>query len=84
MKAESKDLIDPIIQKTGENIQLGDTFEVTGGVFGTYTHNDKSGVIVGLDGGTSELARDIAMHITAMKPEYMNDIGDKRETLRKL
>jgi elongation factor Ts len=71
MKENAKDLIDPIIQKTGENIQLGDSYLVEGSVLGTYVHNNKSGVIVSLEGGTSELARDIAMHITAMKPEYI-------------
>ncbi len=71
MKAESKDMIDAIIQKTGENIQLGDIYEVTGGVVGSYVHNNKSGVIVSLSAGTADLARDIAMHITAMKPEYI-------------
>lgn len=71
MKLEAKDMIDPIIQKTGENIQLGDIYEVTGPVVGSYVHNNKSGVIVSLEGGNADLARDIAMHITAMKPEYM-------------
>ena len=71
MKAGAKDMIDPIIQKTGENIQLGDAYLVEGNVLGNYVHNNKSGVIVSLEGGTSELARDIAMHITAMKPEYI-------------
>lgn len=73
MKTESKNLIDPIIQKTGENIQLGEIYEVSGDILGTYVHNNKSGVIVSLDGGNKELARDIAMHITAMKPEYINE-----------
>lgn len=72
MKEGSKDMIDPIIQKTGENIQLGETFEVNGDVIGSYVHNNKTGVIVTLDGGSAELAKDIAMHITAMKPEYIS------------
>lgn len=73
MKEGAKDLIDPIIQKTGENIQLGEVYEVSGEVLGTYVHNNKSGVIVSLEGGTPDLARDIAMHITAMKPEYITE-----------
>src|SRR3989338_1618179 len=36
MKKEAKDMIDPIIQKTGENIQLGDIYEVQGAVFAGY------------------------------------------------
>lgn len=73
MKESAKDLIDPIIQKTGENIQLGDVYEVSGDIVGTYIHNNKSGVIVRLEGGSVDLAKDIAMHITAMKPEYMDE-----------
>ena len=73
IKREAKDMIDPIIQKTGENIQLGDIYEVLGDVLGNYVHNNKSGVIVSLEGGNAELAKDIAMHITAMKPEYLSE-----------
>ena len=72
MKKSAKDMIDSIIQKTGENIALGEVYEVEGEILGTYVHNNKIGVIVSLDGGNTELAKDIAMHITAMKPEYMS------------
>ena len=71
MKKVAKDLIDPIIQKTGENIVLGDSYEVSGDVLGSYVHNNKIAVIVSLTGGSPELAKDIAMHIAAMKPEYI-------------
>lgn len=70
-KADAKDLIDPVIQKTGENIQIGEAYVVTGAVLGSYVHNNKIAVIVSLDGGSIELAKDIAMHIAAMKPEYL-------------
>lgn len=73
MKSDAKNMIDPIIQKTGENIQLGEAYEVAGDILGSYVHNNKSGVIVSLEGGNAELARDIAMHITAMKPEYITE-----------
>lgn len=39
---------------------------------GVYLHNNKKAVIVSLEGGNQELAKDIAMHITAMKPEYIS------------
>jgi len=74
MKLGAKDMIDPIIQKTGENIQLGDIFEVGGDVLGNYVHNNKIAVIVSLTGGDATIARDIAMHIAAMKPEYLDDL----------
>ncbi len=72
MKAAAKDMIDPIIQKTGENIQLGEAFEVDGATLGTYVHGGKAAVIVSLEGGSPEVAKDVAMHVAAMKPEYMD------------
>ncbi|MFZ3011970.1 MAG: translation elongation factor Ts [Minisyncoccia bacterium] len=87
MKNEAKDLIDPIIQKTGENIQLGEVFELTGEVLGNYVHNNKTGVIVSLTGGSTELAKDIAMHVTAMKPEYLSQDEipeDTKNTMREI
>src|SRR3989344_3945233 len=71
MKTKAKSMIDLVIQKTGEKIELGDTYETTGDVLGNYVHNNKSAVIVSLEGGNEELAKDVAMHITAMKPEYL-------------
>jgi len=83
MKSESKDLIDPIIQKTGEKIELGEVYEVNGDVMGSYVHNNKIAIIVSLEGGNADLARDIAMHIAAMKPEYISP-SEITEDARKL
>ena len=80
MKAEAKDMIDPIIQKTGENIVLGDVYEVKGGILGSYNHNNKIAVIVSLEGGSEELAKDVAMQIVAMKPEYISQNEISEET----
>ncbi len=82
MKAGAKEMIDPIIQKTGENIQLGQVYEVEGNVVGNYVHNNKIGIIVSLDGGDKDVARDVAMHIAAMKPEYIseNEITDEAKS----
>lgn len=70
VQANAKEKIDSLIQKIGENIELGDIQIVTGETLGSYNHNGKNAVIVSLKGGSSALARDIAMHIAAMKPEY--------------
>jgi len=79
MKSSAKDMIDPVIQKTGENIQLGDAYLVEGEVVGSYVHNNKIAVIISLEGGNVELAKDIAMHVAAMRPEYITqeDINDE-------
>ena len=71
MKEGAKEMIDGVIQKTGENIQLGDAYVIEGAVVGNYVHNNKMAVVVSLEGGSAELAKDIAMHIAAMKPEYI-------------
>jgi elongation factor Ts len=71
MRSEAKGLIDGVIQKTGENITLGEVIEVSGNTVGSYVHNNKMAVIVSLNGGNTEIAKDVAMHIAAMKPEYI-------------
>ncbi|MBK5215771.1 MAG: translation elongation factor Ts [Candidatus Pacebacteria bacterium] len=70
MKAKSQDMINEIVQKLGEKIELGKVEEINGSILGSYIHNNKRVVIVSLSSGTKELARDIAMHIAAMKPAF--------------
>jgi elongation factor Ts len=81
MKAEAKDMIDPLIQKIGEKIELGSVEEIDGENLGMYVHNGKSAVVTSLKGGNKDLARDIAMHIAAMKPAYASasDITDEEK-----
>lgn len=72
MQESAKDMINPIIQKTGENIELGDAYELAGNTVGSYVHNNKIGIMVQLEGGNKDLAKDIAMQIAAMNPEYIS------------
>jgi elongation factor Ts len=44
----------------------------TDGVLGAYVHGGKIGVLVELEGGDEPLARDIAMHVAAMNPEFVS------------
>ena len=83
MRSAAKDKIDPVIQKTGENITLGDIYEIKGPTVGSYVHNNKAAVVVSLNGGSPELAKDIAMHIAAMKPEYVSsqDIDEEAKKM---
>ncbi len=70
-KEEASSIVPELVQKIGEKIELVDLEIVEGNTIGTYIHHDgKSGTIVVLEGGDEALAKDIAMHITAMKPEY--------------
>lgn len=70
MKSKSSEIINEVIQKVGEKIELGKVEEITGNIIGNYIHNNKSATIVSLSSGTKELAKDIAMHIAAMKPSF--------------
>ena len=73
MRARAKDLIDPVIQKTGEKIELGEVLEIDGNIVNSYVHNGKSAVVVSLSAGDKNLAKDIAMHVAAMRPEFINE-----------
>ena len=72
MTAKSLDIINPVIQKVGEKIELGKVEITEGEILGSYVHGNKSAVIVSLKGGSKELAKDVAMHIAAMKPAFVN------------
>jgi elongation factor Ts len=64
-----------LVQKIGENIGVRRISEVipANGVVGAYVHsNNRIAVLVELNGGTVELARDIAMHVAAIKPEVVS------------
>ncbi len=57
-----------LVQKIGENIQLRRAQLVEGNTLGAYIHNSKIGVLVYLEGGDGELAKDVAMHVAAVNP----------------
>lgn len=72
LEAEAAAAIPPLVQKTGENISIGEAHVVEAPVLGCYLHtNAKIGVAIGLGSGTRELARDAAMHAAAMNPLYV-------------
>ncbi len=71
-KEASSAFINDAVLKTGENIQLGTIDEYSGETIGSYIHfNGKSASVVVLKGGNAEVAKDIAMHASAMKPTYL-------------
>ena len=62
-----------LVQKIGENITVRRIAKISASVVGAYVHsNEKIGVIIGLDGGSEELAKDIAMHVAAVNPMVVN------------
>jgi elongation factor Ts len=58
--------------KLGENIVIVGAQRYEGGVLNGYAHPpaNKIGVLVQLEGGTEELARQLAMHISFAAPEW--------------
>ena len=50
---------------------------------GTYLHGIRIGVIVEIEGGSEELAKDIAMHIAASRPLFINEDQISQEILDK-
>ena len=60
-------------QKIGENINVRRIFSLESDVVGSYVHsNGKLAALVALKGGNEEVAKDIAMHITALNPVVVN------------
>jgi elongation factor Ts len=62
-----------LVAKIGENIQVRRiTRTHSDETLGSYVHGGRIGVTVDLSGGDTELARDLAMHIAAMNPEFIS------------
>jgi elongation factor Ts len=63
-----------LIAKIGENISVR-RFQVleSPGVIGSYLHGTRIGVLVAIEGGDEHLARDLAMHVAASRPQYIDE-----------
>jgi elongation factor Ts len=60
-----------LVAKIGENVQVRRLTRIdSAGVIGSYVHGGRIGVLVELEGGDEELARDLAMHVAALSPAY--------------
>ena len=60
-----------LVQEIGENITIrrAERLVANDGVIGSYLHQDnKKGTLVQLAGGNDEVGKDVAMHVTAMRP----------------
>ena len=61
-----------LVAKIGEKISVRRFTRVeSSGPLGSYLHGTRIGVLVRLEGGTNELARDLAMHVAASNPRYI-------------
>jgi elongation factor Ts len=67
-----------IVAKVGENVAIRRVQTVTvdgdgDGVIGAYKHGERIAVLATLEGGDEILAKDIAMHIAATRPECVTE-----------
>lgn len=74
-----------LILTIGENIQIRRMASLSGNdaTYGHYSHGGSIGVIVQLEGGDLELARDIAMHIAAANPACISEAEVDADVLAK-
>ena len=62
-----------LVQKIGENISPRRADSIEAPVVGGYVHsNSRIAVLVGLSGGSEDLAKDVAMHVAAVNPAVVN------------
>jgi elongation factor Ts len=63
-----------LVMKLGENINVRRFVRMAAatGHIGGYVHGRKIGVLVEVEGADEALARDLAMHIAASRPEYVS------------
>lgn len=64
-----------LIAKIGENISIRRfvSMESSTGQVALYLHGSRIGVLVEMQGGSADLAKDIAMHVAASKPVCVNE-----------
>ncbi len=73
-----------LVTKVGEKIAVR-RFDVveSGATVGTYLHGTRIGVLVELEGGTAELARDLAMQVASLAPRYVSNDEVPKDVLDK-
>ena len=78
-----------LVAKIGEKISVRRfARQDSPGPQGAYLHGTRIGVLVALEGGTAELAHDLAMHVAASNPRYISaadvpeaEVAKEREIL---
>ena len=72
-----------LVAKCGENVNIRRLTRVEGDVLGAYLHGNRIGVVVSLQGGDVELAKDIAMHVAASNPQFLDPTQVSDEAVAK-
>ncbi|MBF8721984.1 MULTISPECIES: translation elongation factor Ts [Pseudomonas] len=72
-----------LVAKCGENVNIRRLVRVEGDVVGAYLHGNKIGAAVVLKGGDVELAKNIAMHVAASNPEFLDSSEISAEAIER-
>ncbi len=86
MAGELESAREALVQKIGENIGVRriELVEAAGGVVDGYVHsNNRIAVLVALQGGEAELAKDVAMHVAAVNPRVAKQDDMPAEEIQK-
>ncbi|MBD2858254.1 elongation factor Ts [Spongiibacter sp. KMU-158] len=86
MAGELEAAREALVQKIGENIGVRrvQIVEAAGGVVDGYVHsNNRIAVLVALQGGEAELAKDVAMHVAAVNPRVAKQDDMPAEEIEK-
>ncbi|PKM31192.1 MAG: elongation factor Ts [Gammaproteobacteria bacterium HGW-Gammaproteobacteria-11] len=70
--ADQEPAREALIAKCGENVNIRRLTRVEGDVVSAYLHGHRIGVLVTLKGGNAELAKDVAMHVAASNPQFLD------------
>ena len=72
-----------LVTKVGEKISVRRIAQISNdGPLAHYTHGARIAAVVALEGGDTDLARDIAMHVAATNPSCIDESGVPAETLK--
>ena len=86
LRDAKSDEVNELTLKCGEKVEIRrlETMDVVGGIVGSYNHGGRIGVLVGLETSAEAggLAKDLAMHIAAADPKFV-DSGDIDEEFKK-
>jgi elongation factor Ts len=73
-----------LIAKIGEKIDVRRFVQVSSaGPLGTYIHGTRIGSLVAMQGGDEALAKDLAMHVAALNPAYIDSADVPADVLDK-
>jgi len=74
-----------LVSRIGENIQLRryEIMDIDSGMFGSYLHGTRIGVLLAMQNGNDGLLKDVAMHIAASRPSCVTEDQVPPELLAK-